>query len=98
VLADDAVDQLGFPVAPACAFALVPVRDRGRDLARARHPELVDIHAGPRAGGLDLASQAVTMWLADLREEGLLEDAEGGPTLTPKGEVVASRYLDEVNE
>jgi helix-turn-helix protein len=56
------------------------------------------VTAGKLAGVLDMESQEVTMLIADLREEGLLEDAEGGPTLTPKGEVVASRYLDEVNE
>lgn len=54
--------------------------------------------AGQLAGVLDMEGQEVSMLLADLADEGLLQDDEGAPTLTPKGEVVASRYLDRVNE
>jgi DNA-binding MarR family transcriptional regulator len=54
--------------------------------------------AGQLAGVLEMEGQEVSMLLEDLGDEGLLQDAEDGPTLTPKGEVVASRYLDRVNE
>jgi len=40
----------------------------------------------------------VTMLLQDLEEDGLLQDSADGPTLTPTGEVVASRHLEDVND
>ena len=43
------------------------------------------------------ASQA-TMVLNDLRSDGLVVDGEGGPQLTPTGQVVVSKYLERVNE
>jgi len=55
------------------------------------------VTAGQLASVLDMESQGISMLLSDLAEEGLLQDAGDGPRLTPKGEVVASRYLDEVD-
>jgi helix-turn-helix protein len=54
--------------------------------------------AGQLASVLDMEGQEVSMMLADLSEEGLLQDDEDGPSLTAKSEVVASRYLEQVNE
>lgn len=38
-----------------------------------------------------------SMILEDLREEGLVADGETAPTLTPKGQMVVSTYLESVN-
>jgi len=50
------------------------------------------------AAVLDAGASQVTMVLEDLRNDGLVVDGEGGPQLTPKGRVVVSKYLEEVNE
>ncbi|UWG52240.1 Component of chemotaxis system associated with archaellum, contains CheF-like and HTH domain [Halalkaliarchaeum sp. AArc-CO] len=38
-----------------------------------------------------------SMVLEGLRDRGLVVDGEGGPTLTPKGQMVVSTYLESVN-
>jgi len=64
---------------------------------------LVAIYSTGDMEGMSLADilgvdgSQVTMLLQDLKEDGLVQDSPGGPKLTPKGEVVASRYLEDVN-
>lgn len=73
------------------------------DLGRDETEMLVAIYSaggmveGPLASILDKEAAAVSMLLSDLAEDGLVEETDAGPTLTPMGEVVASRHLDEVN-
>jgi len=50
------------------------------------------------AAVLDADASQVTMVLDELRSDGLVVDGEGGPQLTPRGRVVVSKYLEEVNE
>jgi helix-turn-helix protein len=50
------------------------------------------------AAVLDRDASQVTMILNDLREDGLVVDGEEGPQLTPKGRVVVSNHLEDVNE
>ena len=50
------------------------------------------------ANVLDMDSSQLTMVLNDLREDELLVDGEEGPKLTPKGRVVVSKHLEDVNE
>jgi helix-turn-helix protein len=50
------------------------------------------------AAVLDAEASQVTMTLNDLRDDGLVVDSEAGPRLTPKGRVVVSRHLEEVND
>jgi helix-turn-helix protein len=64
---------------------------------------LVAMYSTGDMGGMPLAnivsaeSSQVTMLLQELAEDGLVQDAEDGPTLTATGEVVASRNLEDVN-
>jgi helix-turn-helix protein len=51
----------------------------------------------PLADILNKDASEVTMMLTDLGEDGLVEDSPEGPTLTPKGKVVASTFLEDVN-
>jgi DNA-binding MarR family transcriptional regulator len=56
-----------------------------------------DMQGMPLADILGADGSQVTMLLQDLEENGLVQDSPDGPTLTPKGEVVASRHLEDVN-
>ena len=56
-----------------------------------------DMAGVPLASILDREAAAVSMLLEDLTEDGLVQDAADGPSLTPKGEIVASRHLEDVN-
>ncbi|GGN99242.1 MULTISPECIES: CheF family chemotaxis protein [Haloarcula] len=56
-----------------------------------------DMEGMPLAGILGKDSAAVSMLLQDLEADGLIQDGSDGPTLTPKGQVVASRFLEDVN-
>lgn len=64
---------------------------------------LVAIYSTGNMQGMPLADivgtdgSQVTMLLQDLEEDGLVQDSAEGPKLTPKGEVVASRHLEDVN-
>jgi len=51
----------------------------------------------PLADILDKDASEVTMLMNDLTADGLVEDAPEGPTLTPKGKILASRHLEDVN-
>ena len=46
---------------------------------------------------LDMESSQVTMVLTDLQRDELVVDSEEGPQLTPKGRVVVSNHLEDVN-
>ena len=56
-----------------------------------------DMDGMPLASILGKDSSAVSMLLQDLQADGLLQDGADGPTLTPTGQVVASRHLEDVN-
>lgn len=56
-----------------------------------------DMQGMPLADIVGTDSSQVTMLLQELEADGLIQDSSDGPTLTPKGEVVASRYLEDVN-
>lgn len=56
-----------------------------------------DMAGMPLADILGVDGSQVTMLLQDLEADGLVQDSPDGPALTPKGEVVASRYLEDVN-
>jgi len=49
------------------------------------------------ANVLDMESSQLTMVLNDLRGDELVVDGDEGPTLTPKGRVVVSNHLEDVN-
>ncbi|MFB6139010.1 MAG: CheF family chemotaxis protein [Halosimplex sp.] len=49
------------------------------------------------ANVLDIDASQLTMVLNDLRKDELVVDADDGPTLTPKGRVVVSKHLEDVN-
>lgn len=51
----------------------------------------------PLANIVSVGGSQVTMLLQELEADGLVQDSPDGPTLTPKGEVVASRHLEDVN-
>ncbi|SFR98372.1 HTH domain-containing protein [Halomicrobium zhouii] len=57
-----------------------------------------DLDGMPLANIVSAEASEVTMLLQDMEEEGLLQDSADGPTLTPTGEVVASRHLEDVND
>ncbi|WP_226022084.1 CheF family chemotaxis protein [Halomicrobium salinisoli] len=65
---------------------------------------LVAMYSTGDTEGMPLASvvgkdgSEVTMLLRDLQEDGLVQDSPDGPALTPKGEVVASKHLEDVNQ
>ena len=56
-----------------------------------------DLDGMPLANIVSAEAAQVTMLVQELAEDGLLHDAADGPTLTPSGEVVASRNLEDVN-
>ena len=56
-----------------------------------------DMSGMPLADILGIDGSQVTMLLQDLEDDGLVQDTPEGPALTPKGEVVASRHLEDVN-
>ncbi|WP_436923530.1 CheF family chemotaxis protein [Halosimplex amylolyticum] len=49
------------------------------------------------ASVLDMEGSQVTMVLNDLKADDLVVDADDGPKLTPKGRVVVSKHLEDVN-
>ena len=49
------------------------------------------------ANVLDMETSQLTMVLNDLRSDELVVDAGDGPKLTPKGRVVVSKHLEDVN-
>lgn len=57
-----------------------------------------DMEGMPLVSVVSAESSEVTLLLQDLEEDGLLQDSADGPTLTPTGEVVASRHLEDVND
>ncbi|MCU4799831.1 CheF family chemotaxis protein [Halobacteria archaeon HArc-gm2] len=57
-----------------------------------------DLDGMPLANIVSAEASEVTMLLQDMEDEGLLQDSADGPTLTPTGEVVASRHLEDVND
>jgi len=73
------------------------------ELTRGKKEVLVAIYSTGDMDGMPLASilgkdsSKVSMLLADLEEDGLVQDGADGPTLTPTGQVVASRHLEDVN-
>lgn len=73
------------------------------DLGRDETEVLVAIYSAggmadvPLAAILDKEAAAVSMLVSDLTADGLLEETDDGPTLTPMGEVVASRHVGDVN-
>lgn len=64
---------------------------------------LVALYSGAGQQGISLAkivdkeASKVTMLLNRLEENGLVADSEAGTTLTPKGQVVVSNHLEDVN-
>jgi helix-turn-helix protein len=56
-----------------------------------------DMDGMPLASILGKDSSEVSILLQDLEEDGLVQDSADGPTLTPNGQVVASRHLEDVN-
>lgn len=56
-----------------------------------------DMEGMPLASILGKDSSAVSMLLQDLTEDGLVQDGPDGPALTPTGQIVASRHLEDVN-
>ncbi|WP_284010782.1 CheF family chemotaxis protein [Haloarcula pelagica] len=73
------------------------------ELTRDKKEVLVAMYSTGDMGGMPLASilgkdsSQVSMVLQDLDSDGLVQDGDDGPTLTPKGKVVASRHLEDVN-
>jgi helix-turn-helix protein len=47
---------------------------------------------------VDMEGSQVTMLLQELSEDGLVADGEDGPQLTPRGRVIVSHHLEDVNE
>jgi len=73
------------------------------ELTKGKKEVLVAIYSTGDMDGMPLASilgkdsSEVSMLLADLEDDGLIQDGDDGPTLTPTGQVVASRHLEDVN-
>jgi helix-turn-helix protein len=73
------------------------------DLTKGKKEVLVAIYSTGDMEGMPLASilgkdsSEVSMLLQDLESDGLIQDGTDGPTLTPTGQVVASRHLEDVN-
>jgi len=73
------------------------------DLTKGKKEVLVAMYSTGDMEGMPLASilgkdsSEVSMLLQDLEEDGLIQDSADGPTLTPTGQVVASRHLEDVN-
>ncbi|MBV0924298.1 CheF family chemotaxis protein [Halomicroarcula limicola] len=76
---------------------------RSVDLTRDKKEVLVAMYSTGDMEGMPLAnilgkdSAAVSMLLRDLDADNLVQDGPDGPTLTPKGKIVASRHLEDVN-
>ncbi len=74
------------------------------DLSHGEKEILVALYSGAGTGGVSLATivdedpQQVTMTLNRLQEDGLVADTDAGTSLTPKGRVVVSNHLEDVNE
>jgi len=74
------------------------------DLSTDETEILVALYSGAGTEGISLPAivdedpQQVTMALNSLREDGLLADTDEGTTLTPKGRVVVSNHLEDVND
>jgi len=49
------------------------------------------------ANVVEMETSQLTMVLNDLKSDGLVVDADDGPKLTPKGRVVVSKHLEDVN-
>lgn len=73
------------------------------DLSTEETEILVALYSGAGTEGVSLPAivdedpQRVTMTLNRLREAGLVADTDEGTTLTPRGRVVVSNHLEEVN-
>jgi len=73
------------------------------DLTRDRTEILVALYSGAGEEGMSLANvvdkdpSQVTMLLNRMEENGLVADSADGTTLTPKGRVVVSNHLEDVN-
>jgi helix-turn-helix protein len=73
------------------------------ELTKGKKEVLVAIYSTGDMDGMPLASilgkdsSEVSMLLQDLEDDGLIQDGDDGPTLTPTGQVVASRHLEDVN-
>jgi helix-turn-helix protein len=56
-----------------------------------------DMEGMPLASILGVDASQVSMLMQDLEADNLVQAAEDGPSLTPKGKIVASRHLEDVN-
>ncbi|MFC7018725.1 MULTISPECIES: CheF family chemotaxis protein [Haloarcula] len=56
-----------------------------------------DMEGMPLASILGVDASQVSMLMQDLEADNLVQTAEDGPSLTPKGKIVASRHLEDVN-
>jgi helix-turn-helix protein len=73
------------------------------EITKDRKEILVALYSGAGEQGMSLANvvgkepQKVTMLLNRLEEDGLVVDSKQGTKLTPKGQVVVSNHLEDVN-
>jgi len=73
------------------------------DLTQGKKEVLVAMYSTGDMDGMPLASilgkdsSEVSMLLQDLEADGLIQDSADGPALTPTGQIVASRHLEDVN-
>lgn len=76
---------------------------RDLDITTDEKEILVALYSGAGQQGVSLANivdkdpSQVTMLLNELEEDELVADSSAGTTLTPKGQVVVSTYLEDVN-
>jgi helix-turn-helix protein len=74
------------------------------DLSEDEKELIVAIYSGAGGEGLSLAQvlskdpSEVTMLLNDLEEEELVVDSTDGTKLTPKGQVLVNRHLEDIND
>jgi helix-turn-helix protein len=74
------------------------------DISNGEKEILVALYSGAGTEGVALPAivdedpQQVTMTLNRLQEDGLVADTDEGTTLTPKGRVIVSNHLEDVNE
>lgn len=74
------------------------------DLSEGKKEVLVALYSGAGKQGLSLAnvvgkdSSEVTMLLNQLEDDSLVVDSKDGTKLTPKGRVVVSNHLEDVND
>lgn len=77
---------------------------RDVDLSTEEKEILVALYSGAGTDGVSLPTivdtepQHVTLTLNRLREDGLVADTDEGTRLTPKGRVVVSNHLEDVND